>query len=692
MLCQATNLPLSSPKLSRGMQQQPPDLQPKPTTQIPKDVHHGPSPGAIQDASPNFQQAPRTPKQKFPRDPPSLESFSQSQLGDDERSEESRRTSQDNPPISDLHGKANASSRKVEQPAQVAASVGDTPVFLQETPSAASCVGSPNEISTPRSATSSNRTPTQATFAAQAQPAKSPIEDTSHTSEAQEKVDARHGKEKQPKPIISTQSNLSQLPQSSNTFSTMSRGGGVPTTDTPQTFSEVSRDTFHNADKRKDPVASSLPGAQPASLQQDETQPQRSTRMGALLQSEVSQQPTLQTPTEGLGGRENAPRTMPAVPLAASHHTLRPSQEYAQRRPSIDGSLSRGNLDLPPSPMSPPPHQSTVRDALEKQSRTGPVHYGIDHDFISDGNNERLRNRSPSYSGSFPNRTSQDSRRSLEPNTFMDSAFWQSDQNRGSDLATNFYPGHAAGDEPHTTRQPAANSQTGEPESPVGRRSDSKPRSRRSSRSSALFKTFGRPSESDQPYLPIASDNQQEVDPPVERPSESKPRSRRGSRSSPFFKAFGRSSEPDQPSLPNVHDNQVSSTPINSPVAEERKGRRTTLLRSFKSNSASGSGSGRSKENITPTTTTPQSILPVQTFHANSQRMNESPSRGSPSTIKSNNKLHRASTSGNVEQDGSKKKRFSAIGVSVVLSHFQCREITITRAYLGDQIQNDRAP
>jgi hypothetical protein len=72
--------------------------------------------------------------------------------------------------------------------------------------------------------------------------------------------------------------------------------------------------------------------------------------------------------------------------------------------------------------------------------------------------------------------------------------------------------------------------------------------------------------------------------------------------------------------------------------------------------------------------------------------MNESPSRGSPSTIKSNNKLHRASTSGNVEQDGSKKKRFSAIGVSVVLSHFQCREITITRAYLGDQIQNDRAP
>ena len=692
MLCQATNSPPSPPSLSRGMQQQPSDLQPQPTTQIPKDLHDGPSPGAIQDASPNFQQVPRTPEQKFPRDPPSLESFSQSQLGDDERSEESGRTSQDNPPISDLHGKVYASSRKEEQPVQMAASVGDTPVFLHETPSAASYVGSPNEIPTPRSATSSNRTPTQATFATQAQPAKSQIEDTSHTSEALDKVDARYAMKKQPKPIIPPQSNLSQLPQPSNTFGTMSRGGAVPTTDTRQTFSGVYRDTFYNADKRKDPVATSLPGAQPASLQQDETQPQSSTRMGALLQSEVSQPPTLQTPTEGLGGRENAPRTMPAVSLGASHHTLRPSQEYAQRRPSIDGSLSCGNLDLPPSPMSPPPHQSPVRDALEKQSRPGPIHHGIDHDFISDGNNERLRNRSPSYSGSFPNRTSQDSRRSLEPNTFMDSAFWQSDQNRGSDLAANSYPRHAAGDQTHITRQPAANSQIGEPESPAGRRSDSKPRSRRGSKSSALFKTFGRPSESDQPHLPNASDNQQEVDPPVERRSESKPRSRRGSKSSPFFKAFGRSSEPDQPPLPNIHDNQVSSTPINSPVAEERKGRRTTLLRSLKSNSASGSGSGRSKENITPTTTTPQSILPVQTFPANSQRMNESPSRGSPSTTKSNNKLHRASTSGNVEQDGSKKKRFSAIGVSVVLPCFQRRALTITRAYLGDQIQNDRAP
>lgn len=222
-------------------------------------------------------------------------------------------------------------------------------------------------------------------------------------------------------------------------------------------------------------------------------------------------------------------------------------------------------------------------------------------------------------------------------------------------------------------RQLAANRLTGEPESPVGRRSESKPRSGRGSRNSPFFKAFGRTSESDQLPLPNPSGNQQELDSPVERRSESKPRSRRGSRSSPFFKTFGRSSESDQSSLPHIHDNQVSSTPVTSPVAEGKKGRRTTLLRSLKRNSASGSASGQSKENITPTTTTPQSIPPVQTFPAASQRMNEeSPSRGPPSTSKSNRKLQRASTSGNAEQDGGKKKRFSAIGVSIVLPSSKC--------------------
>ena len=628
MLCQATNLsPMSSPSLSRGMQQQPPNFQPQPTTQAPKDLHDGPSPVVTQAASPKPLHTPRTPERKSPRDPPSLESFTQSQLGDDERSEESGRTSQDShPSSSSLHGKHGVSNHEEEQPVQVSATIGDTPVFLQETPSAASYVGSLHEIHTPRSATSSNRTPTQATFAAQAQLAKSPIEDTSRRSEAQEKPNARQSIEKHPKPVLPPQSRLSQSPQTSNSFGTMPASARAPETDTAQRFPEESKDTFHTADSGKDPVVASLPGAQPANLRKDEPDAQASTHMGGLLSSEISPAVPLHTPQETQSGSGNPLRPIPFPPLRDSGHTLRPSKDYSTRGPSIESIQSRVTPDLPPSPISPPPQQSTARGALEQKPRTGPIHYGIDHDFISEGNNERLRNRSPSYSGSIPNRTSQDSRRSLEPNTFMDSAFWQSDQNRGgSDFPANSYPGHVAGDEPRVPRQPAANGQTGEPESPVGRR------------------------------------------------SESKPRSRRGSRSSPFFKAFGRSSESDQSSLPHMHDNQVSSTPVISPVAEGKKGRRTTLLRSLKRNSVSGSTSGRSKENITPTTTTPQSIRPVQTSPAASQRMNEeSPSKGPPSTSKFNKKLQRASTSGNAEQDGGKKKRFSVIGVSIVLPSSNC--------------------
>ena len=621
MLCQATDP--SSPSLSRGMQQQPPNFQPQPTTPTPTHLNKSPSKAIPQAVSAERQLIRQNSEQKSPRDHPSLESFSQSQLGDDERSE-SGRTSQENPPsLSSLHDdQGRLKVEGEEQPVQVSATIGDTaPIFLKETPSAASYIGSPNEIQTPRSGTSSNRTPTQATFADKTQLARSSIEDIVRRLEAQGRPSAQPSTEKSPKPICPPQLRASsQLPLNSNAFGTTSVGRHATQIDGTQRFSEESKDTFQTVESGNDAnIASSL-GAQPLNLRKDESKPQASTRMGALLQSEVSRSVPIQTLGVTGSGHENTLKDTLVTLPRDSRNNLRLSQDYATRGPSIDSVSGHTNPDLPPSPMSPPP--AIDPEGLEQRSRGGPVHYGIDYDFIPKGSNGKLRNRSPSYSEPFANRTSQDSRRSLEPNTFVDSAFRQSSQAQGgTKIPSASYSANAMGDEPRFPRQSTAENRPEDVDSAVGRR------------------------------------------------SESKPRSRRGSRTSTFFKAFGRTSESDQLPLPNTIEHQASSPPVNSPVTEVKKGRRSTILRSLKRSSASGSASGRSKDNVTPTTSVPHDTQPTQAILATSQRMNEERSpRGPPSTTESNRKVQRASTSGNGERDGGKKKRFSAIGVRIFLN------------------------
>ena len=155
------------------MQQQPPNLRAQSATPTRRTLYDGPPTAATEPVTPGFQGSPPSPHQKSPRESPSLESFTQSQLGDDERSEESARTSQDQPPkLSALHANRSSLDAK-EEPIKFGATIGDNaPIFLQETPSADSYVGSPNEAHTPRSTTSSNKTPTQASFAEKAQLAK----------------------------------------------------------------------------------------------------------------------------------------------------------------------------------------------------------------------------------------------------------------------------------------------------------------------------------------------------------------------------------------------------------------------------------------------------------------------------------------------------------------------------------------
>ena len=540
-----------------------------------------------------------------PRDTPSLESFTQSQLGDDERSEGSGRTSQEQPPRSStLHANRSASDAK-EEPIEFSATIGDNaPIFLQETPSADSYVGSPNEVHTPRSATSSNKTPTQASFAEKAQLAK-----------AQEKASIRESIERPPKPISPPQSRFSlPAPQSPNNQGSASATRQDPTSNTNQGFPKDFRDTFQSSGSGRDLRATNLPTERRPSSQKDEPNLQAPTPVFTHREEETTSYVPLQPPQTSKKYGEHGSTNIPLLVPANIRHTPRSSQEYSQRAPSIDVATDTSNTNRLPSPAS---QQATTRDLLEQRGRPGPVHYGINHDFIPGNDQRHVRDRSPSYQDGFQDRVSHDSRQSSEPNTFTDSAFRQSDSSRGTDRPANYYSEQVPDDRAFVQRPRA---------------------------------------EQERPDY---------ADSPIERRSESKPRSRRGSRGSTFFKSFGRSPEADQPPLPDSSDVQASHTPVQSPTSRERKGSRTSILRSLKRNSGSWNGNGRSKENTTPTTSVPQYSTPVQKYQATSQRAKDnSSSRGPPSKSKSEKKLQRASTSANLEPDKGKKKRFSAFGVS----------------------------
>ena len=588
------------------MQQQPPNLRAQSATPTRRTLYDGPPIAATEPATPGLRRSQPSPQQKSPRDSPSLESFTQSQLGDDERSEDSGRTSQEQPPRSSTqHANRNSSDAR-EEPIEFSATIGDNaPIFLRETPSADSYVGSPNEVHTPRSTTSSNKTPTQASFAEKAQLAK-----------AQEKASIRESIERPPKPTSPPQSRFSlAAPQSENNQGRASAGRHDPMFNTNQSFPKEYRDTFRSSGSGRDLRATNLPTERSPIPQKAGPNVQAPKPVVGQREEETASQVPLQPPQTSKRYGEYASTTIPLLVPGNIPQPPRSSQDYSQRAPSIDVTADTSNTNRLPSPAS---QQATSRDLLEQRGRPGPVHYGIDHDFIPRDDQRHVRDRSPAYQGGFQDRVSHDSRQSSEPNTITDSAFWQSDSSRGgTDRPAKYYPEQVQEDGGFAQRSQA---------------------------------------EQDRP---------DHADSPIERRSESKPRSRRGSRGSAFFKSFGRSSEADQPPLPDTSDVQAHHTPVQLPGSRERKGSRTSILRSLKRNSGSWSGSGRSKENTPPTTSVPQYLPPGQVYQATPQHAKDTnPSRGPTNRSKLDKKLQRASTSANVEQDSGKKKRFSAIGVS----------------------------
>ena len=585
------------------MQQQQPHLQAQPTNLNPSTLHDDPNTAANDRCAPEPRVSIPSSQQK-PRDTPSVESFTPSQLGDDERSEESERTSQEQPAKSATSFGSHSLSEAKDQPTKISTTLGESaPVFLQGTPSADSYVGSPNGIHTPRSATSSNSTPTQASFAEQSQLANS-----------QEKAGAPESIARLLKPVSPQQSRLfSQAPYHSNNQGSGSAYRQGPMSNSDQGRSNDSRNLSENAVSERDQRSIALRNGQPRIPQNEKAKQQvRMHTDGRREAGPASHMPLQQPQDPGNDDRQLSEKPPLSLPEPSSQ-AARSSNEYVQRVPNYDSTSRNFNqLQLPLSA----PQQTTVQDLVEQRGRPGPVHYGIGYDFIPGNDHRSNRDRSPSDPGAIQKRLSQGSRRSLHPTTFTDSAFWQGDEHRGETAGpVNFDAG------------------------PVPRDGGLRQRS---------------PAEQERPAYSDAASG---------RRSESKPRSRRGSKSSAFFKSFSRSSEADQPPLPDTSDLPDNNMPLQSLITGDRKSSRTSILRSLKRTSGSWSGSGRSKENATPTTSPSQYPQPGPGYQAISKHVKDnSHSNDSPGTSKPGRKLRRASTS--MEQDNSRKKRFSTIGVS----------------------------
>ena len=557
---------------------------------------------AIRSPSQEYQPSPQSSGRKSPREEQSLESFTKSQEGDDERSEESAPTDQEYPPrASSLYLKGITSQRQGRSMQIPATAEDNTSVFLKETPLVDPYVGSPKEVQTPRSASSSNKTPTQATFTGPGHPG---IPAAFPVTLDRAMIQHHGGSGSPPRSFSQPQPGLSPQTQSTN------RWGKEPEA-TPR-FSQDSGGTFHTAGSGDSPPETSLPSlqnpqAQPAGLDQYSQVP---ADVNVPRQSEIPQRKSTHSPASLQNGR----------PVSFTRDLLNTqTQDDSWRGPSLDSDVARTDSDRPPSPLTP--RQANSHGAPEQGGLTGPIHYGTDHDFDRPNDMERSRSRSPSYSRQLQDiRRSQDSRPSLDPNILEHPAFRAVAEGNG--MPVQYYGGQLTREENFIPRR-----QTAE-EMLVG-------------------------------GGPIGG-----------RRSESRSRSRRGSRSSAFFKVFTSPSKSDQTPLPNAPDSQTSSSPRNSPLIGDRRSKRLSIFRSRSGNIGSGSGDGRSKAYIAPRDTSNRGSFAQganQIGPTTSRRVGEDTPSKSVSN-KLSKKLQRASTSAKPEPDSGKKKRFSAIGVSIYSS------------------------
>ena len=629
VLCQASPLataPITVDHASRGM------LPQHATPNLPR----APSPPRVQPYSDHNRlssDASTLPSQtsvhinaaESEQDAPSVQSVTQSQLGDDERSETSTTDSSDRPPrSSEIYGNRSQPGVPLVKTSEIT-----TDVF-HWLPAGTSPAGTPQQKQSPRSTNSSNKTPTQASFDRAAVPDLPPAPQTTESrNEALAQVessqtvqdystkDAQKVSHSAPKSLYFTQS-----PTRMDTGVSGATEGSPP--DHPGVIwdSEQSEATFHTATGEEQRAGLDLP-VQSVDQSIEPTrsiEPQREPKQYLSQPSKIERSTT----QSGLPSAQNANDRLsmlgPSLPFNHAHNRLQPSQDFSMGRPSMESLSSPVNPDRPSSPISP---QVPTQSASQPRGRAVvPVHYGIDHDFGPESDVERARRRSPSFSRPF--NPSEERRRSAELNTQQNPPVRQRTPS-AEDLAmpVHLYPGSI-------TREGALMSRQQAPEYAL-----------------------------------------EGVGPPDLPPVETKTRSRRGSRSSAFFKGLTKSlTDSDSPPMPNSSGDHMNGSPATSSTNVGTKSKRSSIFRLRKSQTDMTNDGTKSKEHIVPTSDPrsrsstvnqlPPPTVPSKPLDEDDDEFPIRPKQRSSTGF--SRRLHRASTSVGKEEHQGTKKRFSVIG------------------------------
>ncbi len=339
--------------------------------------------------------------------------------------------------------------------------------------------------------------------------------------------------------------------------------------------------------------------------------------------------PALVSPTAADVSNERAPRPFSFMD-SISNQPERHWGQYSQREPSIDSLPSRMHPDRQPSPVSP--QRSVVQDTPAQRGRGGPVHHGIDHDFIPDNSQTATsKRRSRSFSRLFKSsdqdtlpgdeqtttkRRSRSISRLLKNPDLNDHPAFRQDAlpTGGTDMPIHYYPEQISREDAIMPRQQATEYQLEGVGPPPTDSADARSRSRKNSKASSLFKTSNSPAK-------------------------------------------------EAPVTKNGSEGGFIASPVNPPVASQKKPKRASLFRSLTGQKGHDHDKGRAN---------PISPMPAS-LSERSQQSGPSTARDNGNSIpfdgesnKPRNKLQRASTSGFQQQaqDGGKKKRFSAMGVS----------------------------
>ena len=621
VFCQVLPRQPPSPEYSQRAYHTTSRAQTQPSGKAPTGVNDEVEKGTHHNVSPEPQSPMQSVKRWSPRDTPSVESFTQSQMGDDECSEEFEPASQDHPRrASSIYLKNSLMDLKTSHDAGNPVMIRDGAAeVLQGALSVDWYVGSPkenDENNRPRSTTSSNRTPTQRTFHHGSPTAMLPgrpglVEKaysgqgirkrySKDTHEGQYPASSSPPHSSMPSDVTYNEGNYAATPTNQN---------ALKMSPSQKQFSGDSRNTIRNVTGEENMYESPEKTSAVTSPQNPllDEQPQAPTRTNVPTTSK-----TPSVPTDNQSSGTNRLKSSPISLTRTSLNMTRPSDDYCMRGPSIDSLPSRIDFDRPPSPISP--YQSINREPTEGRSQTSPIDHGPIHDFVlEDGHNDG--NRSQSISRARPSRDMQRTSIHSYP-TF----------NKIDGKPLQSYSRQSSRDHSPLLRQQA-------PE----------------------YRVEGMGST-------------------IEWPSESKTRSRRGSRSSAFFKSLtlGSSSKTDESPLPDPVDLNVS--PVNSPTPGEKMSKRASILRSLTGNSGSGSAnvsaSTQGKENVIPKSSSTeytgyvQPAPPLPPLQAENDELPSSENSRSVAS-KSSQRLQKSSTSGKTEQESGKKKRFSGIGVII---------------------------